>query len=266
MEKLKISIITVSYNAVKTIEQTIQSVVNQTFDNIEYIIIDGGSTDGTINIIKKYEDKISYWVSESDNGIYDAMNKGIAVATGDYIYFIGSDDWIYDDKVIVNVARKINMNGGMDFYCGNVILYDDRYNLIKNRPGDIDVEDIKKGNMYPHQGIFTKSSIMKQGFNTKYKIAADYEFLLKNILAGRKLFYLDMSIAFYNVNGASSDKNLYLEYKDILSNLLHKFDYINPCEKKNLQYSIKKVIKLIIKTLITEKVWLQFRGWEKYNE
>ena len=84
---LKISIVTVSYNAAETIEQTISSVVNQTYENIEYIIIDGGSTDGTVDIIRKYEDRIAYWVSEPDKGIYDAMNKGIDVATGDYIYF-----------------------------------------------------------------------------------------------------------------------------------------------------------------------------------
>lgn len=100
MENLKISIITVSYNAAKTIEQTIQSVVNQTYDNIEYIIIDGGSTDGTVDIIKKYEDKIAYWVSEPDKGIYDAMNKGILKASGEYIYFLGADDWLYNESVM----------------------------------------------------------------------------------------------------------------------------------------------------------------------
>ena len=100
MNNFKISIVTVSFNAVKTIEQTILSVINQTYENIEYIIIDGGSTDGTIDIIKKYEDQISYWVSEKDKGIYDAMNKGIDIATGDYVYFIQSADVL--NKNILN--------------------------------------------------------------------------------------------------------------------------------------------------------------------
>ena len=102
----KISIITVSYNAVATIEQTILSVINQTYENIEYIIIDGGSTDGTIDIIKKYKDKISYWVSEQDNGIYDAMNKGIDVATGDYIQFLNADDCLVNKEIIKIVKER----------------------------------------------------------------------------------------------------------------------------------------------------------------
>ena len=92
----KISIITVSFNAVKVIEETIVSVINQTYTNVEYIIIDGGSTDGTVDIIKEYADKISYWVSESDKGIYDAMNKGGIKALGDFLYFLNAGDSFYN--------------------------------------------------------------------------------------------------------------------------------------------------------------------------
>ena len=95
-----ISIVTVSYNAVLTIEQTILSVINQTYPNVEYIIIDGGSTDGTVDIIKKYANKIAYWVSEPDKGIYDAMNKGGLKATGDFIQFLNAGDWFENEYVI----------------------------------------------------------------------------------------------------------------------------------------------------------------------
>lgn len=95
-----ISVVTVSYNAVSTIEQTILSVINQTYPNVEYIIIDGGSTDGTVDIIKKYADKIAYWVSEPDKGIYDAMNKGVVVATGEWINFMNAGDIFTDSDVI----------------------------------------------------------------------------------------------------------------------------------------------------------------------
>ena len=100
-----ISVITVSYNAVLTIEQTILSVINQTYLNIEYIIIDGGSTDGTVNVIKKYADKIAYWVSESDKGIYDAMNKGIAYSHGEYCNFINAGDKFCSS---VGIENKLN--------------------------------------------------------------------------------------------------------------------------------------------------------------
>ena len=130
LEKPLISIVTVSYNAVATIEQTILSVINQTYSNIEYIIIDGGSTDGTLDVIKKYADKIAYWVSEPDKGIYDAMNKGIKVATGEWINFMNCGDYfvanntlesvfgsgkiykkaeiLYGDSIQLNVEKKIN--------------------------------------------------------------------------------------------------------------------------------------------------------------
>ena len=101
-----ISVITVSYNAVLTIEQTILSVINQTYLNIEYIIIDGGSTDGTVNVIKKYADKIAYWVSESDKGIYDAMNKGIAYSHGEYCNFINAGDKFCSSSILKHVSEK----------------------------------------------------------------------------------------------------------------------------------------------------------------
>ena len=100
-----ISIVTVSYNAVLTIEQTILSVINQTYPNVEYIIIDGGSTDGTVDIIKKYANKIAYWVSEPDKGIYDAMNKGGLKATGDFIQFLNAGDWFENEHVIEKIFK-----------------------------------------------------------------------------------------------------------------------------------------------------------------
>ena len=103
-----ISVVTVSYNAVSTIEQTILSVINQTYPNVEYIIIDGGSTDGTVDIIKKYADKIAYWVSEPDKGIYDAMNKGVVVATGEWINFMNAGDIFTDSDVIDKLLHRIS--------------------------------------------------------------------------------------------------------------------------------------------------------------
>ena len=116
-----ISIVTVSYNAVATIEQTILSVINQTYPNIEYIIIDGGSKDGTIDIIRKYADQIAYWVSEPDEGIYDAMNKGIKIATGEWINFMNCGDSFLDMKVLnkIFISSILNEYEGVDILYGN---------------------------------------------------------------------------------------------------------------------------------------------------
>ncbi len=117
---MKVSIITAVYNGVETIEDCIKSVVAQTYPKTEHFIIDGGSTDGTIEIIKKYEDKIAYWVSEPDRGIYDAMNKGIKLATGDVIGILNSDDIYADEFVIENVIKAIS-NGNVDSCYGDLV-------------------------------------------------------------------------------------------------------------------------------------------------
>src|SRR5438105_14705 len=116
----RISIITVVYNNVANIEVTILSILNQTYKNIEYIVIDGGSTDGTLDVIKKYKDKISFWVSEKDNGIYDAMNKGIKVATGEWINFINSGDSYFDNDVLEKIMEAEYFNAtSIDVIYGN---------------------------------------------------------------------------------------------------------------------------------------------------
>ncbi|MCR5146562.1 MAG: glycosyltransferase [Clostridia bacterium] len=120
-KKLKISVVTVVFNGEKTLEKTIQSVINQTYENIEYLIIDGGSSDSTVDIIKKYESKISFWKSEADKGIYDAMNKGLVQATGDFIIFLGADDLFVDREVVQNFVKKICCDSYDYIYYGNVI-------------------------------------------------------------------------------------------------------------------------------------------------
>lgn len=212
----KITIITVARNAVATIEQTILSVLNQTYPNIEYIIIDGASTDGTIEIIKKYEDKIDYWISEPDTGIYNAMNKGIDHATGDWYFFLGSDD-ILIDKIenIMNDLKNSNC-----IYYGNVKLlsnnqiYLGKFNSIKLISRNI-----------PHQAIFYPKRVFETfKYDIKYKILADY--VLNIQCWGKfKFNYINRVIVLYNDKGISSVVHDKLFFKNKQKIFLHNMPY-----------------------------------------
>ena len=202
---MRISIITVVYNGVKTIEQTIKSVLNQKYDDIEYIVIDGLSNDGTVEIIKKYDDSIAYWISEKDDGIYDAMNKGVEHATGDIVAFINSDDW-YENNVIEQVCQEFDMDKD-DIVYGKV-------KRIKNTDvigyvgifKDVDIEELHYRNLFCHQGMFIKKSIFNDigGFDVKYKAFADYEWNLRAMKNGKRFRVLSVDVANFRVGGVSS--------------------------------------------------------------
>lgn len=203
MEKTPlISIVTVSYNAVSTIEQTILSVINQTYPHIEYIIIDGGSTDGTVDIIKKYADKIAYWVSEPDKGIYDAMNKGIKVATGEWINFMNAGDCFANIYCIENIfSHQIEKNIHMIYGDINYIK-NEKINYTKALPISI----IKHRMPCSHQAMFVRKSFDNILFDLKYHIAAEYE-IIHRILnrSGEKAFlYLPITICNFDANDGIS--------------------------------------------------------------
>ena len=182
MEK-KISIITVVFNGEKFIEKTIKSVLSQTYQNIEYIIIDGGSTDGTVDIIKKYGSKIDLWKSEKDNGIYDAMNKGISLATGEVISLINSDDYYYRNKTIETIMSIFN-NDKVDICYGDCIQVsrNDETKVIRYwKSKDLTYKNYHYGWYPPHPSFFvTKKMYEKYGtFDTNIKIASDVDLMLR---------------------------------------------------------------------------------------
>lgn len=196
-----VSIITVSFNAAKTIEQTILSVINQTYSNIEYIIIDGGSTDGTVDIIKKYEDKIAYWVSEPDKGIYDAMNKGIAKTNGEVIGIINSDDW-YELDAVENVMKYFQL--GNCIYHGHLNVIKDGQVLYTSYAPNI-LKKLKKGMIINHPTVFVSKKIYETegAFSTSYKTASDWDFILRLYLRKYNFVKVDYVIANFNVGGVS---------------------------------------------------------------
>lgn len=205
----KISIITVCFNSEKTIEQTIKSILNQSYgmENIEYIIIDGKSTDRTVEIVNKYRDKIAYFVSEQDNGIYDAMNKGISAATGEIIGLLNSDDW-YEPKALEYVTR-----------CFEEQDTDIVYGEVKMVGEDGTIYDVKKVDpltcawfMMPiwHPAMFVKKTVYQENgmFDTKFKISADYEYVLRCYSNGVKFRYLDENLTYFRFTGVSNVKHL----------------------------------------------------------
>ena len=210
---LKISIITVSFNSVITIRETIESIISQDYNNIEYIIIDAGSKDGTLEIIKAYQDHISYFVSESDNGIYHGMNKGIAAATGDVIGILNSDDFYPNSFVISNVARTFEKQG-CDAVYGDLVYvkFFDIDKIIRYwQSGEYTVKKIKNGWMLPHPTFFVKKILYNKygDYNTDLRNAADYEMILKLLYKYNvKVFYIPMILVNMRMGGASNSSIL----------------------------------------------------------
>ena len=179
---MKISIITVSYNSAKTIETTFMSVLQQTYSNIEYIVIDGGSTDNTLKIAKKYSEIITILVSEQDNGLYDAMNKGISLATGDVIGLINSDDLFCDPDALNKVAKVFKKNKNLDsIYADLFYVSQQDINKISRRWVSGIQRKFKYGWHPAHPTFYIKKTIYDRYglFDLSFKLAADFEIMLR---------------------------------------------------------------------------------------
>tara|TARA_R110000868_G_scaffold118059_2_gene313277 strand:- start:6678 stop:7421 length:744 start_codon:yes stop_codon:yes gene_type:complete len=204
---MKLSIITVCYNSATTIEKTILSVANQTYKNIEYIIIDGNSKDNTIEIIKRNEDKISKWISEPDKGLYDAMNKGIAMATGDLIGILNSDDTFYSNTVVEEVANFHSQNT-IEASVGTIVQHKDSEKIVRVYSSKKwNPEKLKIGFMPPHPSIFFKKELFEKYGNyvLGFKIGADYELITRFFLKNKIIWkYSGITTTSMLVGGLSS--------------------------------------------------------------
>ena len=225
-----ISIITVVYNGEKYLEKTIQSIINQTYNNVEYIIIDGGSTDGTLDIIKKYEDKIDYWVSEKDKGIYDAMNKGIQVSQGEIIGIVNADDYLYLDTIlsISDLYCKYQFN----YTYGTLDCIDESGNKLYEI-SSIGINNIKykifKHMPYLHPTMFVSKHVYEEIgiYNTIYRLSADYDFVLRLIENNYKGVELSFKTGCFRVGGVSGGIETIKENYDLL--LEHKQSFLLVC-------------------------------------
>ncbi|WP_348799461.1 glycosyltransferase family 2 protein [Flavobacterium adhaerens] len=222
---MKISIITVCYNSASTLETTILSVANQSYKNVEYIIIDGNSKDATLEIIKKQEDKITKWVSEPDKGLYDAMNKGISMASGDLIGILNSDD-TFNSKTVLQEIADFHKNNIIDASVGNIIQHKENGKIVRLYSSKYwSPEKLKIGFMPPHPSIFFKKELFDKfgNYELGFKIGADYElitrFFLKNNISWKYsgITTTAMLVGGLSSSGASSYKLISKEIQKALS-------------------------------------------------
>lgn len=225
MYKINFSVITIVYNGENCIKKTIDSVVSQTYKNYEYIIIDGSSKDDTLKICDQHKEKVSKIMSEPDEGLYDAMNKGIDNANGDYIIFMNCDDTFYDEFVLEKVAQAIKTNNRPDFIYGDAIEVSEDESqqfLKKSRPHNW----IWYGMFTHHQAMFYKMNIIKNNnlnYDLEYKIAADYAFTSNYLKYCQSFLYLDFIFCGFkqggisNINAKSSLEELLKIKKEILN-------------------------------------------------
>ena len=266
MEKLKITIIMAVFNAVNTIEQAMLSVILQDYENIEFILIDGGSKDGTCQKIKEYEDAVAYWVSEPDHGIYNALNKGIDKATGDYIYVLGADDCLASRNTISKVAVQLAGNE-WDVLSGPVWMVDTELGIQQIYTNRFTLTDIYIGYCIPHQGLFVRADLLKKyHFDEKYKIAADCEMFYRLYFDEKIRFkYIDEKIAYYANEGISSVSlaQRLPENVDIMRRYHFEEGVISAYSNQGVSFRtrLKEFCRRGLYFTGMLKYWRMYRGW-----
>lgn len=243
-----ITIVTVVFNGVSSVEKTISSVLNQSYPNIEYIIIDGGSSDGTLDIIKSYQGGISYWESGDDSGIYDAMNKGIRIASGEWISFLNAGDVFYSPEVISNVFTKKKYE--------EQILYGDLNVVYDKRPPRLVRYGEIKSRLFAmpvcHQAMFLKTDRLKiYPYDLSYTYAADFDCLCNILQKGGKAKKVPEVIASIQAGGVSDTRrrDVYIEYEKISRkyygiSLNVKIFYLFKKNIESLKIPIKRILKI----------------------
>ena len=221
MQEIRISVVTVCLNVIDTIGETVKSVLGQTYDNMEYIIVDGMSTDGTLEMIRHYEDRREVQVvSGKDNGLYSAMNKGIDLSNGDYILFLNSGDVFAHETVVDNVVTQIrgfgetkdgqlDKNRLPDIVYGNVTKIYSQNRINEKYSGRNKVfQLLMMGKMPCHQGIFAKTSVLRKfRFDEAYKICADFDFLMRCFREHVRMQYVDVNVSIVDcITGISSQE------------------------------------------------------------
>ena len=257
---MRLSIITVNYNNREGLRKTMESVISQTWKDFEWIIIDGGSTDGSKELIEEKQALLAYWCSESDRGIYHAMNKGIVKAKGTYLYFLNSGDVLYDKLSLEKVFQnEFSMNA--DVVYGNAMQIENKREKLWKFPSRVDLEFLCYRNIC-HQSMFIKSNVLKEkGYDESFKIYADWARWIQLYLDGRTFQYVPIVVCGYEMGGLSNTPKLIdEEYKRIIglipNSCLKKYLSLNHQYKVILNGHEKLAIDII--ALVKERTLFKF--------
>lgn len=249
----KVTIITINYNDHAGLRKTIESVVAQSFRDFEYVVVDGGSTDGSVDVIKQYDDEIDQWVSEKDKGIYNAMNKGIRIATGEYLLFLNSGDFLVDNDTLLRSSAFLD--GAIDLAYGSSVMKKETVEYIRTPSSTMRFSEFITRKGPHHQSSFIKRSLFSEIglYNEDYRILADWDFFLKVIFRyEKKIKYLPFNVSCFDLQGMSSDEKnkgqLHGEKERIIKEYYPRFaeDYHELLFYKNLVKN-SRVIRAYLK-------------------
>lgn len=232
---MKISIITACYNSEKNLRQALESVRDQTYGNIEHVLVDGGSKDDTVNIIKSFP-HITNWVSEPDKGIYDALNKGVEMATGDVIGFVHSDDYLHNKDVIATIADYLSNNKSVAAVYGDIVFVNDKDDNIRYYSSkDWSLKKMKIGKMPAHPSFYARKEVYdRYKFNLGYRIASDFDHILRVAMDPEfEMAYLPLITTSMRLGGASTD--------GIKSNIRINKEILEICKDNGLKTNYLKI-------------------------
>jgi len=252
---MKVSIITVCYNAENTIENTIKSVIAQTYENIEYIVIDGASTDNTLKIIDFYKENIRYFISEHDTGIYNAMNKAIKASTGNVLYFLNANDYLFDENVIKEVVKHFEKTGAKIIF-GDMSFIKETGEEKERRSFELADKLFLTSENLCHQGIFYKKDVFEICglYNEKYKLLADYDLNLKAIIKNKlKTRHIPITIAKFTLEGQSNSEKLRELQESEKKEILNK--YFKP-----YHFKVNKILNKTFRSIAKSHMPRKFIG------
>ena len=248
------SIITITYNAAQWLERTIQSIISQTYPDIEYIIVDGGSTDGTIEIITNYKLRITKWISESDRGLYDAMNKGLKLATGDYVWFINAGDRIHSANTIQEIINRLSpfaFHLSPDVIYGETEISDNQGNSLGMRrlkaPENLTWKSFKMGMLVSHQSFIVKREIAEL-YDLQYRYAADFDWCIRCLKKTNNILNTHLTLSYFLEAGYSSAnrKASLKERYDIMCKYYGKI----PTQIRHLWFAVRFYIAKLLRKSI----------------